>query len=320
MNAKKNRIGATAAALVIATGLSLMPGGALTVNASERAFAASQTLSEEQSESRRPATIWESYKTLEGVGTKSVWNYQRKEVKVNSKLLSQKSLTINGIDYIPSRLAANALGLEYTYVSKTRTVTIKGAGLEMTFSDGCYVSYANGRALFSETPSVIMSDGRMYIPVSIFAKATGLSYNSGTSEITLTGKYKPLLHADKFYRSDEVFWLARIIEAESGGESLLGKIAVGNVVMNRVRSSQYPNTIYGVIFDRKYGVQFSPVLDGSIYNIPSYNSTLAAKIVLDGIDVSEGALFFLRPELSTSSWIPNNRPYAFSIGKHDFYK
>jgi len=62
------------------------------------------------------------------------------------------------------------------------------------------------------------------------------------------------------------------------------------------------------------------VLDGTIYNTPCYNSTLAAKICLEGFDISGGALFFLRPELSTSSWIPNSRPYAFSIGKHDFYK
>jgi N-acetylmuramoyl-L-alanine amidase len=139
-------------------------------------------------------------------------------------------------------------------------------------------------------------------------------------EVRITGKYSPIIHASKYYRSDEVLWLARIIHAESRGEPLLGQIAVGNVVLNRVRSSSYPNTIYGVIFDRKYGVQFSPVLDGTIYNTPSYNSTLAAKICLEGYDISDGALFFLRPELSTSSWIPNNRPYSFSVGKHDFYK
>jgi len=116
-----------------------------------------------------------------------------------------------------------------------------------------------------------------------------------------------------------VFWLARIIHAEAQGEPLLGQIAVGNVVLNRVKSAYYPNTIYGVIFDRKYGVQFSPILDGSIYNTPSFNSTLAAKICLDGYDTSGGAFFFLRPDISSSSWIPSNRAYAFSIGKHDFY-
>jgi N-acetylmuramoyl-L-alanine amidase len=164
-----------------------------------------------------------------------------------------------------------------------------------------------------------MNDGRMYVPIDAFAKAVGLVVNKGASSVSLNGNVKALTPASSFYRDDEVLWLARIIHAESSGESLLGKIAVGNVVLNRVRSSSYPNTIYGVIFDRKYGVQFSPVLNGTIYNTPSYESTLAAKICLEGFDISEGALFFLHPEISSSSWIPNTRQYLFSIGAHDFY-
>ena len=159
----------------------------------------------------------------------------------------------------------------------------------------------------------------MYIPASTFAKVFGLSLSSDGA-LRLSGSVRPLAHASRFYRDDEVFWLARIIHAESAGEPLLGQIAVGNVVLNRVGSRDYPNTIYGVIFDRKYGAQFSPIIDGAIYNTPSYNSILAAKICLEGFDISEGAIFFLRPETSTSSWIPNNRPYLFSVGKHDFYK
>jgi N-acetylmuramoyl-L-alanine amidase len=165
-----------------------------------------------------------------------------------------------------------------------------------------------------------MSDGRLYIPASVFAKAVGMTLNAEEGSVTIKGSYSPILHADKFYRSDEVFWLARIIHAESRGEALIGQIAVGNVVLNRVRSAYYPNTIYGVIFDRKYGVQFSPILDGSIYNTPGYNATLAAKIALEGYDVSEGAFFFLNTALATSSWIPRTREYAFTIGNHDFYK
>ena len=196
---------------------------------------------------------------------------------------------------------------------------MKANGLEITAGNGCYVTYANGRALFSTTPNVIMSDGRMYIPATVFAKAVGMRLDTAETKISLTGSYNPLISADKFYREDEVFWLARIIHAESRGEALIGQIAVGNVVLNRVRSAYYPNTIYGVIFDRKYGVQFSPILDGSIYNTPGYNSTLAAKICLEGYDVSEGAFFFLNTALATSSWIPRTREYAFTIGNHDFY-
>jgi N-acetylmuramoyl-L-alanine amidase len=148
----------------------------------------------------------------------------------------------------------------------------------------------------------------------------GITVDVSGSGIKISGSYKPLVSADKFYREDEVFWLARIIHAESRGEALIGQIAVGNVVLNRVKSAYYPNTIYGVIFDRKYGVQFSPILDGSIYNTPGYNAVLAAKIALEGYDLSDGAFFFLNVKLATSSWIPRTREYAFTIGNHDFYR
>ena len=310
----KTKVLSTALALAVSASITALPASAASKTA-ERDFAATYSAEGES----RASTRWERFLTLSSVSNKSVWSYARKSVTVGGKVLSVGSITVNGTDYIPSRLAATALGLSYSYNSSTRSVTVKGSGLEFTFSDGCYVAYANGRALFSTTPCVIMSDGRMYIPKEMFAKATGLSASSSESSVSFTDSYKPLVSADKFYRADEVFWLARIIHAESNGEPLLGQIAVGNVVLNRVKSAYYPNTIYGVIFDRKYGVQFSPVLDGSIYNTPSYLSTLAAKICLEGYDVSLGTFFFLRPEMSTSSWIPNNRIYAFSIGKHDFY-
>ena len=261
------------------------------------------------------------YKQLKGVYNKNVWAYERINVSVGSSNLSTQGIVINGVLYVPFRAAASAIsGSSYIYDSSTRTSAMNAPGLQIIAGDGCYVTYANGRALFNTTPNVIMSDGRMYIPAAVFAKAVGMSVSHVNGGIRLVGSYSPLLHAEKFYREDEVFWLARIIHAESRGEALIGQIAVGNVVMNRVRSAYYPNTIYGVIFDRKYGVQFSPVLDGTIYNTPGYNATLAAKICLEGYDLSEGAFFFLNTALATSSWIPLNREYAFTIGNHDFYK
>ena len=259
------------------------------------------------------------YRNLKTVANKNIWSYTRMSVNINGKSLSVKGTLINGVYYIPLRAAASALGASYNYVSSSRTSTLRLAGLELVATDACYVTYANGRTLFSTTPNVIMSDGRLYIPVSILSKALGMSYSASEGSISLKGSYKPLVSADKFYREDEVFWLARIIHAESIGEPLLGQIAVGGVVMNRVKSAYYPSTIYGVIFDRKYGVQFSPVLNGTIYNNPSYSARLAAQICLEGYDVTDGAFFFLEPRLATSSWIPRTREYAFTIGNHDFY-
>lgn len=260
------------------------------------------------------------YKYLKIITNKNLWNYSRPTVTVGASKLSVNGVVINDVYYVPFRAAASAIaGSSYSYDSKTKTATMKAPGLEIVAGNGCYVTYANGRALFNTTPNVIMSDGRLYIPATIFAKAVGMKTDANNSKISLTGAYSPLVSADKFYRSDEVFWLARIIHAESRGEPLIGQIAVGNVVLNRVKSAYYPNTIYGVIFDRKYGVQFSPVLDGSIYNTPSYNSILAAKICLEGYDVSEGAFFFLNVGMATSSWIPKTRKYAFTVANHDFY-
>ena len=259
------------------------------------------------------------YKSLRTVSNKNIWNYTRTTVNLGGRALEIKGALINGVQYIPLRAAATALGASYSYSSATRTSTMRLSGLELVASDACYVTYANGRTLFSTTPNVIMSDGRLYIPLTVFTKAVGMSYSVSGTSVKISGSFKPLLSADKFYREDEVLWLARIIHAESNGEPLLGQIAVGGVVMNRVKSAYYPNTIYGVIFDRKYGVQFSPILNGTIYNTPSYSAKLAAKICLEGYDVTGGAFFFLAPHLATSSWIPRTREYAFTIGNHDFY-
>ncbi len=261
------------------------------------------------------------YKHLKSISNKNLWSYSRPTVSIGGTTLSVKGVIINGVSYIPFRTASAAIGgSSYSYNSSTKTSTMRAPGLEIVATDGCYVTYANGRTLFNTTPNVIMSDGRLYIPANVFAKAVGMTVDASGSSVSLRGSYSPLLSADKFYRSDEVFWLARIIHAESRGEALIGQIAVGNVVLNRVRSAYYPNTIYGVIFDRKYGVQFSPILDGTIYNTPGYSATLAAKICLEGYDVSGGAFFFLNVKLATSSWIPRTREYAFTIGNHDFYK
>lgn len=283
-------------------------------------FAATPTYKSDMPTNISVDTDGRIYRTLKTISNKNLISYNRFTVTVGQSTLSVKGFYANGVSYIPFRAASSAIsGSSYSYNASTKTSVMKASGLEITSSDGCYVTYANGRALFSTTPCVIMSDGRLYIPSDVFAKAVGMSVSTSSDSIKISGSYKPLLSADKFYREDEVLWLARIIHAESRGEPLLGQIAVGNVVLNRVKSAYYPNTIYGVIFDRKYGVQFSPVLDGSIYNTPGYNATLAAKIALEGYDISGGAFFFLNTRLATSSWIPKNRAYAFTIGNHDFY-
>ena len=313
---KKEKVLAAGLAMTVALGALTLPASA----AMSKEEAEEESTYSSVTESRAERLL-RSYKSLFSVGNKSVSGYVGPSVEIFGKRLSVKGLFINGEAYIPFRAAASAIdGSSYSYNSKDRSSVMNARGLNMKAGDGCYTVYANDRALFSEHPTVIMSDGRMYIPAELFAKAVGVTLSVTDGQISLKGIYSPLVHASKFYREDEVFWLARIIHAESRGEPLLGKIAVGDVVLNRVRAAYYPNTIYGVIFDSKYGVQFSPILDGSIYNTPDFNSILAAKICLEGYMISKDVFFFLEPSHSTSSWIPREREYLFTIGHHDFYK
>ena len=258
--------------------------------------------------------------SLPGVSDKNLWKYTLYNVRVGGVRLSDYGTRINGVTYLPLRAYFAAIGATVSYNSKTRTMTVGMPGLNLTATDGGYVIYANDRPIFNFSPNVIMSNGRMYVSMASLMKITGQKAEVSGDTVSISGKVTPLAPAKSYYREDEVFWLARIITAEAGGESLIGQIAVGNVIMNRVSSRLYPNTIYGVIFDRKYGVQFSPVLDGRIYNTPTYNATLAAKICLEGVRLSEDAMFFLNPRTAESSWIVNSREYAYTIGGHDFYK
>lgn len=121
-------------------------------------------------------------------------------------------------------------------------------------------------------------------------------------------------------RSEDLYWLSRIIHAEAQGESYEGKVAVGNVIMNRVNNGKFPNTIKGVVFDKQDGyTQFSPVIDGTIYNTPNAESIKAATAVLNGARPVGNALYFLNPRKSTNFWIIQNRQYIKTIGLHDFY-
>ena len=259
--------------------------------------------------------------TLPVIASRNLWQLSQRTITVNGKSLSEPGVMMNGTLYLPLRAFANSLGnAKVSYNKTTKTATLEMDGLYLSATDGGFVTYANDRPLFAFSPNVLMSNGKMYIAASVLTKALGVEITSQTNkDVSITGSYTPLLHASKFYREDEVYWLSKIISAESGGESLIGQIAVGDVILNRVKSALYPNTIYGVIFDRKYGVQFSPILDGSIYKNPTYTATLAAKICLEGTSLSDDALFFLNPRVAESNWIVRTREYAYSIGGHDFY-
>lgn len=122
-------------------------------------------------------------------------------------------------------------------------------------------------------------------------------------------------------QNPDLYWLSRIIHAESEAEPYTGKVAVGNVVLNRKASPDFPNTVKGVIFEYYKGIpQFSPVADGTIYNTPSQDSVRAAQEALNGARPVGSSTYFFNPDKSPAPWIVNNKTYVMRIGDHVFYR
>ena len=120
---------------------------------------------------------------------------------------------------------------------------------------------------------------------------------------------------------NDLYWLARIIHAEAQGESYTGQVAVGNVIMNRVNSSEFPDSIYSVIFDSYKGIpQFSPVANGSIYNTPSASCVKAAEEAYAGSKPVGDATYFFNPQKAAGSWIVRSKQRVSTIGSHAFYR
>ncbi|MEW6574048.1 MAG: cell wall hydrolase [Bacillota bacterium] len=117
---------------------------------------------------------------------------------------------------------------------------------------------------------------------------------------------------------EDLLLMARIINAEARGESFLGKVAVGAVIINRLRHPAFPDEIQEVVFQRTNGVyEFTPVADGSINLEPDREAFRAAQLAVEGVDPTNGALFFYNPRTATDRWI-RTLPVTANIGNHVF--
>jgi spore germination cell wall hydrolase CwlJ-like protein len=133
-------------------------------------------------------------------------------------------------------------------------------------------------------------------------------------------KYTPITETTTNRRQTAVIsgyqfqMLARIISAEAKGEPFHGQVAVGAVILNRVKSGRFPNNIAANVLKRG---QFEPVANGAIWREPTPSAYRAARLALNGWDPTGGALYFFNPAKSTSRWIWS-RPVVTRIGDHLF--
>ncbi len=116
------------------------------------------------------------------------------------------------------------------------------------------------------------------------------------------------------YNESEIYTLARLVHAEARGEPYVGKVAVAAVVLNRVRSAAFPNTISGVIYQAG---AFDCVADGQINLAPDSDALRAARDAMNGWDPTGGCIYYYNPATSTSAWIWS-REVRLAIGAHNF--
>lgn len=152
--------------------------------------------------------------------------------------------------------------------------------------------------------------------VKYFQRKNGLTVDGvvGPKTLKALGINASNTSSNSSYSESEIYLLAKVIYGEARGESYTGQVAVGAVVLNRVKSSSFPNTISGVVY-QPYA--FTAVADGQINLVPNESAKKAARDALNGWDPSGGALYYYNPKTATSSWI-FSRTTIVTIGNHVF--
>lgn len=229
---------------------------------------------------------------------------------------------MDGVTYVPLRAFSEQAdsSAELIWDAESKTATLHSRDLELQVSVGSSYLVANGRYLYLNG-TCFSRDGVLMLPIRPLAKAFGFSvvWDSSKREVRVNGERSPIESGDSFYDEDDLYWLSRIISAEARGESLEGQIAVGNVVLNRMANDYWPDDVYGVVFDDRYGVQFSPTANGTIYDEPAESAVIAAKLAMDGANTAGNSLFFLNEAIATSKWIVESCEFVKTIGNHSFY-
>ena len=157
--------------------------------------------------------------------------------------------------------------------------------------------------------------------VKYFQRKNGLTVDgiAGTKTLQAMGIYtssSSSSSSSSASNSSDVNLLAKVVYGEARGEPYEGQVAVAAVVLNRVKSSSFPNTIAGVVYESG---AFTAVSDGQINLTPNQTAYNAARDALNGWDPSYGAIYYFNPSTATNAWIWS-RPHIITIGKHRFCK
>lgn len=170
--------------------------------------------------------------------------------------------------------------------------------------DGIFGAQTKNAVIYFQRSNGLSPDG---VVGEQTAKALGLNIGSSTQTSNSSSNNA---------NSSNAYLLARLIYGESRGEPYKGQVAVGAVVLNRVESSKFPNSISGVIYQSG---AFSVVSDGQINLSPDETALKAARDALNGWDPTNGCLYYYNPAKTSNKWI-RSKPIMLTIGEHVFCK
>jgi len=240
-------------------------------------------------------------------------------------LLSDKAYIRDGTVYISPQVLCSKHGREINIVYDADSVTVSLPGLEMQAVLGQEYMKANGRYLYSPGGYLIIGD-EFFFPSDIIERVFGVNVvlNGDPVRADIDAAELSLIRGGEDYYNthfspEDVFWLSHIIYAEAREQPLAGLIGVGNVVLNRIESDHFPGTIFDVIFDRQYTIQFEPIVTGGVYAEPDEMSVIAACLCLEGYNTVGDSLYFVNPDKGDSSWFDSALTHVITIGQHKFF-
>ena len=173
--------------------------------------------------------------------------------------------------------------------------------------DGIFGAQTEEAVKYFQRKNGLAVDG---IVGSATAKALGLTLSGSSGTSSSSG------NTSSSNDSGNLYLLARLVYGEARGEPYKGQVAVAAVVLNRVESSQFPNSISGVIYQSG---AFSVVNDGQINLSPDESAIKAAQDAMNGWDPTNGCLFYYNPAKTTNQWMLS-KPVVLRIGNHSFFK
>ncbi len=226
---------------------------------------------------------------------------------------------VDQVTYVSVHAMSKALLPEASLSWEHGFALVQAEGLELSARPGNIYLCANGRYLYipDGVRSAFNQEGVLVsalVPVRTLATAlsAAVAWEDGAVQISSQGE--PLVSGDEFYDPDALFLLSHIIYNESGNQPLKGKIAVGNVLLNRVRHPSFPDTLYDVVYQPG---QFYPERTGCMQKTPNSGSIIAAKLCLEGAVVTANSYWF--NGVGRSCWASQHKTCLLVIGGHAFY-